>query len=81
MTLDLAPLRKSLTIQSFGTDDQSVIGDLESRLMHLGFIQGAQIIITQKAPFFKGPLLIDVRGRKVALTISEAKLVQVEVNS
>lgn len=79
MTLDLAPLRKTLTIQSFGADDQTSIGDLESRLMHLGFIQGAQIRITQKAPFFKGPLLIDVRGRKVALTISEAKLVEVEV--
>ena len=81
MTLDLAPLRKILTIQSFNSDDQSTIGDLESRLMHLGFIHGAQVSITQKAPFFKGPLLIEVRGRKVALTISEAKLVEVEVNS
>jgi Fe2+ transport system protein FeoA len=47
--------------------------------MHLGFINGAKVTVKKKAPIFKEPILVEVRGRMIALTLSEAALVQVEV--
>lgn len=47
--------------------------------MHLGIMDGETIRIVKKAPLFKEPLLIEVRGRSVALSFDEAALVQVEV--
>jgi Fe2+ transport system protein FeoA len=77
MTLKDAPLQQMLTVSSVGHSE--LISDLESRLMHLGFIQGARVAIKKKAPFFQEPLLVEVRGRMVALSADEAALVQVEV--
>jgi len=48
--------------------------------MHLGFIHGEKIKVTRKAPLFKEPLLVEVRGRSIALSFSEAELVKVKVN-
>lgn len=55
------------------------MSDIESRLMHMGFIFGETIKVTRKAPLFKEPLLVEVRGRSVALSLEEAGLVEVEV--
>ncbi len=79
MTINEAPLKQRLSITSFKDDYSSGISDIEARLMHLGFIHGATIEIKKKAPFFKEPLLVEVRGRLVALSRSEANLVSVEV--
>lgn len=80
MTINEAPLERRLSITSFNDDYSAGISDIESRLMHLGFIHGATIEIKKKAPFFKEPLLVEVRGRLVALSRSEAGLVRVEVS-
>jgi Fe2+ transport system protein FeoA len=80
MTINQAPLLKGLTITAFEKTNVEDISDIESRLMHLGFVDGATIVVKRKAPFFKEPLLVEVRGRLIALSKAEAELVTVEVN-
>lgn len=47
--------------------------------MHLGFLDGEIIKVIRKAPLFQEPLLVEVRGRSIALSFDEAQLVSVEV--
>lgn len=68
-----------LTVRSFSNHEVRDFSDIESRLMHLGFIDGELIKITRKAPIFKEPLLVEVRGRSIALSFSEAEMISVEV--
>lgn len=77
--MNMAPLNQKLTVKSFADDSGRELSEIESRLMHLGFIHGQTIKITKKAPIFQEPLLVEVRGRLIALSASEAKLIQVEV--
>ncbi len=79
MTINQAPMNANLVVRSFHTDEERELSDLESRLMHLGFLHGEVIRVTRKAPLFKEPLLVEVRGRSVALSFDEASLVKVEV--
>lgn len=79
MTINEAPLEKPLLVCSFHSSSNKEISDIESRLMHLGFIDGQVIRVMKKAPLFKEPLLVEVRGRLVALSLVEASLVSVEV--
>ena len=79
MTINQAPLHKYLRVKSFGSQELKEISDIESRLMHMGFLEGARIQVVKKAPLFKEPLLVEVRGRLIALSSSEAALVSVEV--
>jgi Fe2+ transport system protein FeoA len=79
MTVKEAPLNTKLIVRSFSNDELRELSDVESRLMHLGFMDGENIRITRRAPFSHGPLLIEVRGRSVALTPDEASLISVEV--
>lgn len=79
MTLNQAPLNAKLIVHSFHHEDLRDFSDIESRLMHLGFVAGETVKITKKAPLFKEPLLVEVRGRLIALSAKEAELVDVEV--
>lgn len=80
MTIIDAPLNKKLIVRSFFVSEDRDYSDIESRLMLLGFIDGQTIRVAKKAPLFKEPLLIEVRGRMIALSKNEAKLVNVEVS-
>lgn len=77
ITLDLAPLNKKLVVQEILTQGTE-LGPVESRLMHLGFIKNEPVILIQKAPYFQIPILVEVKGRRIALSLEEAKRVQVE---
>ncbi|HLW58156.1 MAG TPA: FeoA family protein [Bacteriovoracaceae bacterium] len=77
MTLDLAPLNKKLIIHGVQAD-QTELGPVESRLMHLGFIKNEPVTLIQKAPYFQIPILVEIKGRRIALSLEEAKKVQVE---
>jgi Fe2+ transport system protein FeoA len=79
MTINQAPLHRKLSISVLENKKAETISDLESRLMHLGFIDGAEIEVKLKAPLFQEPLLVEVRGRLVALTKAEAQMVHVEI--
>jgi Fe2+ transport system protein FeoA len=79
MTINTAPMKTKLIVRSFAVHEERDFSEIESRLMHLGFIDGEMIRVTKKAPLFKEPLLVEVRGRSVALSFSEAELVSVEV--
>lgn len=81
MTINQAPLHTNLLVRSFADHDVRDISDIESRLMHLGFIEGAIIRVTRKTPYFNEPLLVEVRGRSVALNSDEASFITVEVMS
>jgi Fe2+ transport system protein FeoA len=79
MTINLAPLLVDLRVASFSPDEEREYSEIESRLMHLGFIHGAIVRVTRKAPFFLEPLLVEVRGRQIAMSYGEAAMVKVEV--
>jgi Fe2+ transport system protein FeoA len=79
MNIDEAPIDIKLRVRSFRDDEVREFSDLESRLMHLGFMDGALIRVARKISLFDGPFLVEVRGRYVALTREEAELVLVEV--
>lgn len=72
-------MNTTLTISSSTYQESENISDIASRLMHLGFIDGEKIKVTRKAPLFREPLLVEVRGRSIALSFAEAELVQVKV--
>lgn len=79
MKINEAPMHTSLKVLSFSDSDSRDLNDIESRLMHLGFTDGQTIVVKKKAPLFQEPILVEVRGRSVALSLSEAMLVEVEV--
>ncbi len=79
MSINEAPLGIPLIVRSFHEEEVRELSDLESRLMHLGFFHGEEIRITHRAPLFREPFLVEVRGRQVALSREEAMLVSVEV--
>jgi Fe2+ transport system protein FeoA len=81
MTLNHAPLNTPLKVCSFPVEETRDLNELESRLMHLGFLAGQMIKVTKKAPLFKEPILVEVRGRLIALSSEEAGLIEVEVCS
>lgn len=81
MSIADAPLQTTLVVRSFHMDEKRDLSGLESRLMHLGFFHGEKIKITHRAPLFKEPFLVEVRGRSVALSSEEAALVMVEVQA
>ncbi len=77
MTINEAPILQKVAVTT--AQMRSDLSDVESRLMHLGFIEGAKIVVKRKSPLLNGPLLVEVRGRVVALTQTEANLVRVEL--
>ena len=79
MTINQASTKVGLIVRSFTHDEERDLSDVESRLMHLGFLDGSVVRILKKSTFSKGPLLVEVRGRPVALSYQEAQLIEVEV--
>ncbi len=80
MTINEAPLHQKVAVSSLHPAERE-LSDIESRLMHLGFIEGAKIEVKRKTTLLNGPLLVEVRGRVVALSQAEAQLVKVEICS
>lgn len=81
MTLVEAALNSRLRVVSFPDENTAELSDLESRLIHLGFHFGEVVRVMKRAPLFQEPLLVEVRGRMVAMSKEEASMVQVEVIS
>ena len=79
MTINEAPLHQRVRIVLSHNNPAVGPTDVESRLMHLGFIPGEEIMVKRKAPIFHEPLLVEVRGRPVALNKLEASLIKVEL--
>jgi Fe2+ transport system protein FeoA len=78
MNLSNATLLVKLRVLSFPDQDLRELCDLESRLIHLGFHHGGVVRVMKKAPLFNEPLLVEVRGRLVAMSRAEADLIIVE---
>lgn len=52
--------------------------DFKARLIQLGFHENSLITLKRKAPIFGNPLLFDLEDSQIALTKSEACVIQVE---
>lgn len=74
MTLNFAPLNKKLIVSHIAGLNEEM-DHIQSRLMHLGFVKNEPIVLIQKAPYFGVPLLVEVKGRRIALSHEEAELV------
>jgi Fe2+ transport system protein FeoA len=72
-------MNQKLIVRSFHETEVRDFSEVESRLMLLGFLSGETIRVTKKAPLFEEPLLVEVRGRKIALSKDEAQIIKVEV--
>jgi Fe2+ transport system protein FeoA len=81
ITIDQAPLGKRLFVSSFREDEQRDFSEIESRLMLLGIVFGQSVTLVKKSLMSRGPLLIEVRGRRIALSQNEAILIKVEVEA
>lgn len=53
---------------------------LEGKLRQLGLGPGDSVRVLRRAPF-KGPLLIEVRGREIAVGAGVASKIQIEVQA
>ena len=77
MNLSEAKKGKVLIIESinFSLDE-----DLGIRLMHLGFLTNEHISIVNQTPISHDAILVNIKGSQIALTKSEAKLINVKEN-
>jgi Fe2+ transport system protein FeoA len=52
--------------------------ELGIRLNHLGFLESEKIKVLSKTPFTGDSLLVEIRGSQMALTKSEAELINIK---
>jgi len=71
-TLESLPIGACARVRRVGGS-----GTLRRRLMDMGIVTGAQVLLVRHAPL-GDPLQIHVRGYDLALRRAEAKLVEVE---
>jgi ferrous iron transport protein A len=70
-------------IQAIGAGDVGVglpAGELESRLIEFGFVEGARVEVLHEGPFGGDPIAVRVNGTTVALRRREAMAVLVTVD-
>lgn len=72
MKLSKAVKGKQYIVSKILTDNE----DLISRFYKIGIIPGAELELRQKAPLFGDPLLFQVGNSQIALTKSEASLLE-----
>lgn len=66
-------------ILSVGSSEDNA--GLMSRLLEMGFLEGARVEILHEAPFSKDPIAIRVRGGVIALRRNEANLIEVQLEA
>jgi ferrous iron transport protein A len=66
-------------IRSVGGAGQ--VDGLTSRLLELGFLEGARVEVLHEAPYSRDPIAIRVRGGVIALRRNEANLVEVQLEA
>lgn len=65
---------------AFDPDDDKKESGVLSRMIELGFMEGAVIKKLHSAPFSHDPIAVEVDGHLVALRRAEAKLVKITVD-
>ncbi|MGY8985862.1 MAG: FeoA family protein [Sphingomonadales bacterium] len=55
--------------------------DLCSRLIEIGFDEGARIEVLHESPISKNPMAIEVNGRIIAIRRIEAEAIEVKTSS
>lgn len=59
--------------------DSDYSSDSILRLMQYGFIEGTKLKVLRKAPVFKDPMLIELRGSQIVISKDEASCIQVKL--
>jgi ferrous iron transport protein A len=72
-SLTLADLPSVLVARVAGVDSDCPVGE---RLRELGFCPGTEVRFERQAPF-RGPLIVNLRGYRLALRPSEARRVRI----
>jgi Fe2+ transport system protein FeoA len=75
MNMNEAIIGQPYRIRSFSSSADS---DFVSRLMQYGFIEGEKLTVVRRAPLFKDPLLVEIRGSQIVISKSEASFINVE---
>ena len=73
------PLKTPARIAHVGelTDSPYAPGELETRLLEVGFEEGAIVEVRHRAPF-GDPISVMIENRQISLRLAEAAAVQVE---
>lgn len=74
MTLDQLPLGSRARVTDLGSKRDALM----IRLMEMGLVRGARVVLRKRAPF-AGPLEIKLEGYLLTMRRSEASRVRVEV--
>jgi ferrous iron transport protein A len=56
-------------------------GLLEQRLLEMGFVEGAPIMLLHEAPFTKDPIIVRLRNMRIALRRNEAQCILVQTDA
>jgi len=76
------PKQKAVIIgidESLCPNNHEPSGILEKRLLEMGFVEGAPIMVLHEAPFTKDPIIIRLRNMRIALRRNEARCVLVRI--
>jgi len=83
MTLNTLPPKKKAMITAI--DELACVhnhhhtGMLEKRLLEMGFVEGAPIMVLHEAPFTKDPIIVRLRNMRIALRRNEAECIVVKL--
>lgn len=82
-TLNSIPFKKRAIItgidESACSKHQQLPGVLEKRLLEMGFVEGAPIMLLHEAPFTKDPIIVRLRNMRIALRRNEASCIMVQL--
>jgi ferrous iron transport protein A len=76
LTLDQLPKRKRAKILAISAPETIAI---EKRLLEIGFVEGAPVMLLHEAPFSKDPLIVRLRNNRIAIRRNEAQYITVEL--
>ena len=71
---------RGVVVQVGGGDGDHLAGELERRLLEIGFVEGARVEILHTGPIGGDPLAIKLDDMRVALRRHEANTVLVRVD-
>jgi ferrous iron transport protein A len=81
LTLDQIPKNKKAQITAINDrlHPHAELNNIEKRLLEMGFVEGAPVMLLHEAPFSKDPLIVRLRNNRIAIRRSEAKCIEVQL--
>lgn len=83
ITLDKIPKNKKAIIIEINEDNHlnnpHPASFIEKRLLEMGFVEGAPIMLLHEAPYSKDPIIVRLRNNRIAIRRSEAQCILVQL--